>query len=114
MTTLSGGTGSDGATAGADVDGAEAITESDGAGTAASRATIPAARPSQDSAARGGADPSSSRPLAQGSALLSIAAVIASPCQRAAPFGVDARGSRELCGQQARTFLGHALQNLVI
>eukprot|EP00964_Phaeocystis_antarctica_P006950 scaffold3755_cov74-Phaeocystis_antarctica.AAC.1 len=24
------------------------------------------------------------------------------------------RGSRELCGQQARTFLGHALQNLVI
>jgi len=74
ITTLSGGTGSDGATATrpSSSDGAEVISESDGAGTAASRPTIPGARPSQASAARGGGEPSSSMPLAQGSALLSI------------------------------------------
>ena len=70
MTTLRGGTGSDGAAAGIDSDGA--ANESDGAGGTTSRATIPAARPSQNRAARGDGDPISSRPLADNALLTSI------------------------------------------
>ena len=64
ITTLSGGTGSGGTTAGATSDDAEALTETEGAGAAASRPTTVVARC--------GGDPSSRSPLTQASAPLSI------------------------------------------
>jgi hypothetical protein len=101
ITTLSGGTGSDGATATrpSSSDGAEVISESDGAGTAASRPTIPGARPSQASAARGGGEPSSSMPLAQGSALPSIIRNASRAFARASAFAI-ARDEAIISGRQ--------------